>query len=513
MRFNESTYPTFATALALKELGIQEIGYESDEGLISLTSAGGTTRYVPVDANGQMLIYYHGPYRTFRYISVHSLLNDIYPNNAQTNFLEFFRNKVVFVGASAAGLYDLRATPRQPSFPGIEVHTNIFHQLMKGHFIRQTSTLKQILVILALGLISGLIFAATSPTVGIISGLLLSASYVAANLFAFNHHQLWLPMVAPLLTIFATFSIQYVYRYVVEERSKRAIRNVFSRYVSSNVVEELLKNPDKVALGGEKRVCTVLFSDLAGFTTWSEQSEPEELVKLLNHYFTEMTHIIFKNGGTLDKYQGDAIMAIFGAPMDVGNHAAQACKAALEMQMRLEEVRKSWAAAGLPQLVQRIGINTGQMIVGNMGSDIRFDYTVIGDSVNLGARLEGVNKVYGTATLISETTLQMAGDAIITRPLDLIRVKGKKAPVRIHDLVGVAGEPMNDKLLDLLEAYNQGHQYFTAGKWEWATKQFAKALQINKADGPSKVFFIRCRKYMENPPEEGWDGVYKLNSK
>jgi adenylate cyclase len=279
------------------------------------------------------------------------------------------------------------------------------------------------------------------------------------------------------------------------------------------VVEELLANPEKIKLGGERKNCTVMFSDVAGFTTISEQLTPEALVKLLNDYLTEMTNIVFEYDGMLDKYEGDAIMAVFGAPLDHGNHAVQACAAALMMQTQLVKLRELWARQNRPKLEARLGLNSGDMVVGNMGSEIRFDYTVMGDAVNLGARLESANKEYGTSIMIGVNTLSKAGDQIIVRELDLLKVMGKNEPVKVFELVGLKDSGIPDKKKQILDIYREGYENYKAKNWQNAKNYFNQVLAIDRLDGPSKTYVKRCDLFIVNPPAEDWDGVYTMLKK
>jgi len=252
---------------------------------------------------------------------------------------------------------------------------------------------------------------------------------------------------------------------------------------------------------------------VAGFTTISEQLEPEELVHLLNEYLTEMTNIVFKYEGMLDKYEGDAIMAVFGAPVERGNHAYQACATALEMQQRLVAMREVWRKQNRPELRMRVGINTGPMVVGNMGSESRFDYTVMGDAVNLGARLEPANKIYGTNIMIGDGTVKKAGDLIIARPLDLLRVKGKTEPVWVYELLGLSEKGVSDDMMRIIELFKKGLSHYLKRDWDSAINYFMQVLAIKEDDGPAQRYLERCNFFKENPPAEEWDGVYTQTTK
>jgi adenylate cyclase len=281
------------------------------------------------------------------------------------------------------------------------------------------------------------------------------------------------------------------------------------------VVDELIKNPDMVKLGGERKELTVFFSDVAGFTTVSESLTPEELVGLLNEYLTAMTNIVLRYDGMIDKYEGDAIMAVFGTPIPYTDHAYRACIVSLEMQKELINLRAQWKAQGRPELKARIGLNTGPMIAGNMGAADRLDYTVMGDSVNLGSRLEGANKEYGTYIMISEFTRAQCEDRIETRFLDSLRVKGKLKPVRVYEVLGAteSGYPISTVKRKAVEVYEQGLQHYLKQEWDQAIRQFDEALGICPDDSPSEVYRSRCEVFKKNPPGPDWDGVFVMTTK
>ncbi len=264
---------------------------------------------------------------------------------------------------------------------------------------------------------------------------------------------------------------------------------------------------------GERKIITILYVDIAGFTTISEQMSPEKLVTLLNEYLTEMTNIVISNQGMLDKYEGDAIMAVFGAPVEMPEHAELACRSALQMQTRLEKLRLQWEKEGKPALHCRIGINSGDMVVGNMGSHNRFDYTVLGDSVNLASRLEGANKLYDTKIMIGEETYNLVKDKFVSRPLDLLRVKGKNKPVKVYELIAENNNSLPQEFLEMLKEYNEGFENYLKCNWEWAANHFRQVLQIQKQDGPSRLYLLRCQEFQTNPPSEDWDGVFTMKTK
>ncbi len=513
IRFNEHVYPTLAMSMAMQHLHATGVRYYPDTKEVEILTGNGDGIRIPVDDKGRTLIYYSGPFQTFRYISFYSLIYELYKHKDESKILEYFKDKVVIVGASAPGLYDLRSTPRQPSFPGVEVHANVFHQIINHQFIHPFTGGQSFSLMLIIGLIAGLFFTFSRSGRGILFTVILTIAIFTYAWYMFSARLVWVPMIAPTLTVLLTFTIHYAYRYQVEERDKRQIKKLFSHYVTPSIVDEMLKHPDKVKLGGEKKECTVLFSDIADFTALSEKTAPEKLVKFLNEYLNAMTKVILNNQGTLDKYEGDAIMAIFGAPLDIHDHALKACQTALYMQQRLHALREEWQRRKMPNLFQRIGINTGEMVVGNMGSEIRFDYTAIGDAVNLGARLETANKFYGTNILISENTYQKVRDQVIVRQLDMLRVKGRQEPVKVYELVAMKNDSLDERIKELLNVFQQGYQYYLAQNWDWAMKQFQQALQINGDDGPSRTYLQRCQQFIKSPPPPNWDGVFTFQNK
>ncbi len=290
------------------------------------------------------------------------------------------------------------------------------------------------------------------------------------------------------------------------------VRSVFKHYLAENVVETVLQEADALTFGGQKKHLTVLFSDIRSFTTYSEKYSPEEVVSILGEYLTEMVDVILKYGGMLDKFVGDEIMAVFGAPHYFDDHAERACLTALEMIRTLDKLKEKWEAEGRDSFDIGIGINTGDMIVGNLGSKQIFDYTVIGDAVNLGARLEGINKVYPTVNhiIISEYTKNEISDNLVTRELDSVRVKGKKKPVAIFELVGEREVMVYPE--EFLMHYHRGLELYKRREWERAIDEFKQALQ-HRDDEISKMYIKRCKHFIKYPPAEDWDGVFTLKTK
>jgi adenylate cyclase len=391
------------------------------------------TTVIPLDPRDRMLIDYAGPEGTFRHLSAADVLAGKIPDDA-------LRNRIVFVGGTAAGIYDLRVTPVSPILPGVEKHANVAANILERHFLRRPDwvELLEALGILFWPLLLAWLLPKLRPvtSVGAVA-VLWAASFGLVHL-AFVRG-MWLPLVYPSLALGLTFVGITVYRLFAEERQRLWIKRAFQRFVSPEVVERLVQNPAALQFGGELRNLTVLFSDIRDFTTYTERHPPEEVVHMLREYLTRMTDQVLAHQGTLDKFIGDAVMAIFGAPVPVADHAERACRTALAMVTELEKLQTKWAAEGREPFRIGIGINTGEMVVGNLGSEQLFDYTVVGDGVNLGARLESLNKEHQTKLhiIISDSTYEAARDAIEVRRLGEVVVKGKTKPVTVYELQGL----------------------------------------------------------------------------
>ncbi len=503
--FNNHSYPALALKMYLDLAGVDSIEVRLGEHIV-LYSEDQQVQQIPIDRQGNMLINYVGGFKTFRYISFYDVLEQRLP-------AEYFQNKIVLVGTSLPGLFDLRSAPFNPTFPGVEIHANILYTLLSGQYVEQITPGTAFLMLAGIGAVIGLIIVFLTPLWSVVLIVLAGIVHMFLAYHFFLESNLWIPIVNPVITLIITFAAVYIYKYITEERGKKFIKNTFSYFVTQSVVDELLANPDKIKLGGEKKECTVFFSDVAGFTTIAEQLTPEALVRLLNEYLTEMTNIVFRYNGMLDKYEGDAIMAVFGAPISQPDHAFKACAAALEMQEQLVKLRELWGKQGRPQLHARCGINSGLMVVGNMGSENRFDYTVMGDAVNLGARLEPANKQYRTKIMIGEQTYKLAGDKIIVRGLDLLRVKGKTEPVKVYELLGTPQKGISDRKKQVLDIFNKGFESYLQQNWETAMNYFRQALKIDPMDGPSITYVRRCEQFVQNPPDKDWDGVFTMQTK
>jgi adenylate cyclase len=317
------------------------------------------------------------------------------------------------------------------------------------------------------------------------------------------------PTLASVFTFLGTGGFQFL----AEQKEKRMIKGMFQHYLAKPLVDELIANPEKLKLGGDKKELTVFFSDIESFTSISEGLPPEKLLDNLNEYLSAMTDIVLEYDGMLDKYIGDAILAVWGAPIVREDHAILACKAALQMKRRLRELREIWGREGKPQFRVRIGLNTGWMTIGNVGSHQRLSYTVIGDVVNLASRLEGINKQYNTRVIISESTYKETKEEFQARELDLIAVKGKTEPVRIYELLEEIKNPLSPDKQAFLRKYLDGINQYREKNWEKAIASFEEALAIINTDFPAKLYIERCRHFLQNPPPQDWNGVWIYTAK
>ncbi len=486
---------------------------------------------VPTDSRGRLLINYAGPEKMFPHVSLADFLNDdehmfvqqrtfnkktkrwTEAEDIKVNKKEFLKDKVFILGATAIGIYDLRVTPFEENFPGAETHVNVVDNLMRKDFLRVSNEEEgnMIFVLLFLGLI--LSFALSH--LGAVSGFVTTFGTTLGVLFVdktfYFEEGIVTTVLLPLSLVITVYVVLTFYKYFTEERKKKELKGTFSKYVSPAIVDEVLKDPENLELGGRKERMTVFFSDIRGFTTISEALDPSELTNLLNRYLTPMTEIVFDNKGTLDKYMGDAVMAFFGAPVFYKEHAKYGCRCALKSLEKLKELQIEFKKQGLPEIDIGIGLNTGNMNVGNMGSETVRSYTVMGDSVNLGSRLEGINKQYGTRIIISEFTFNDLEGEFVCREIDWVRVKGKNEPVRIYELM--SEKPLPENRQKMLENFNKGFEHYHEMKFKEALADFDEGNALEPDDPLCLLYKERCENYIKNTPSSDWDGVFIMTSK
>ncbi len=438
------------------------------------------------------------------------------------------KDKIVYVGLTAIGFADDYFAPTSVSgvkMTGVEIHAQTTEMLLRSAYLAPQTVQSTIAIMLGLTLMAGVVLPFFPPVLGSIGILVVFLLYVVANIWhgteaegvmsAAETFTIW-NNVFPAAALLTAYLAVILYRVVFEQAEARATRGVMGKYLSPAVMTEVLKDPDNLELGGVKRDMTVLFSDIRGFTSVSERMDPQDLVAFLNNFLTEMTDIVYVQKGVLDKYMGDCIMAFWGAPLIQPNHAELCVRTGYDMVKRLHQLQKIWISQGLPKLNIGVGVNTGPMTVGNVGSTMRFDYTVMGDAVNLGSRVEGVNKEYGTNMIVTEFTYEAIKDTWVCRYLDLIAVKGKKEPTAIYEVfhpIGESPEPDLTRPEGFMEAWDAAMALYREQKFEEAQEAFEYVRELFFDDGPSMVYVERCEVMAQNPPGDGWDGVFVMTHK
>jgi adenylate cyclase len=394
-------------------------------------------------------------------------------------------------------------------------HATFVDNVLHGQLLDRSQwvVLGEVIAMTLASLLLAWLFSRVGPVAAAPALLAVTAIWAAVAVLALRRFNLVLAMGLPLIQVLSMFLTATTYRFFSEERAKRKARESFSRFLAPAIVDEVLGREGSLKLGGEKRELTALFADIRGFTTISERLDPHRLLELLNQYLTPMTEIIVsRHQGTLDKYMGDAIMAFWGAPQAQPDHALRSCRAALDMLEDLEQLRQGWRTAGLPDIDIGIGLNTGAMSVGFVGSQDRFyNYTILGDAVNLASRLEGANKLYGTRIIIGQNTYDLVHEQVVARQLDLVRVKGKLEPVRIYELMGLA--PASAADIAFIEAFGWGYGAWRAQRWDEAMVHFREADRLRGGDDCAQLYLARCEQMRREPPGPDWDGAYTMESK
>jgi adenylate cyclase len=461
---------------------------------------------IPVDGTSAILVPYRGARKHFPYVSMVDVLN----GNAEPTVL---KDRLILVGTTAAGLLDLRSTPVEEVFPGVEVHANIISGILEQRIKHrpQYAIGFELVVELLVGLVMSFLLPFISPLLTLLVTLVAFAGIIGITLFAWITWDLVLPMAALLLLTLSIFVFHMSYGFFVESRGKRQLAHLFGQYVPPELVDEMSQHPQEVTLEGQSREMTVLFSDVRGFTGISEGLDPKELTQLMNAFLTPMTQIIHKHRGTIDKYMGDAIMSFWGAPLDDPMHARNALLAAFEMNAKLIELQPEFERKSWPEIRIGIGLNTGVMNVGNMGSEFRMAYTCLGDAVNLGSRLEGLTKQYGVTLIVSESTKHSVPE-FEYRELDVVRVKGKDKPVTIYEPIGPV-EDIAKSLRSELRRFHKALVAFRNQEWDIAEREIFSLSQENKICAVYGLYLDRIMHYRNNSPGTDWDGVFTHETK
>ena len=514
-------YPTLVLAAVMDILGIPADGfdYDFDSLVLRLSDTSGTViREIPIDDQGRMFVNYYGRFKTFYYLPY------MYCFDPEMLDPTYWEGKVALVGASLPGLMDLRNTPVQETFAGVEIHANTIHSILQNEFVATTSSQKNFITIVILAVFLGFIVSIPKKPLYTLPVPLLGM--LAWTLYTYNQFFTSLVMweiIRPSISIGGTYLGVFLYNFLVAEKDKRFLKDTFSTYISPELIDQMFDAKEEPQLGGEEGYHTAFFTDIQSFSAFSEKLTATDLVELLNDYLTEMTDTLLENKGTLDKYIGDAIVAFYGAPAPVDDHEYHACLTAVLMQERLSKMRDKWRGEGdrWPEIVHnmqnRIGINTGKMVTGNMGSTMRMNYTMMGDTVNLAARLESSAKQYGIYIQVANETYIPCKDKFTWRDLDFVRVMGKTEPAQVYELIAVAGkETEQDKTI--LKAYHEALELYRNQDWDKAKDAFKAADELEdmfpgRKTNPSRVYIPRCDHWKANQPGDDWDGVWTLTSK
>ena len=444
--------------------------------------------------------------------------------NTVHNVVPFeFVGKKLYYGLTATGTSDLNPMPFDPRYPMVGLHANALNTILDNKIIYEVPKIQVALVIGIIGILLAFGVPALSAAMGGLVTAIIIGAYGWLSFWLFTNQQIWLDMVGPLSTLFIGYLGITVYNYIQEEKNKNFLKESFGTYVSPELIDQMYESGEEPSLGGEEGYHTAFFTDIQSFSAFSEKLTASELVALLNQYLTDMTDVLLENNGTLDKYIGDAIVAFYGAPIDVDDHEYWACKTAIEMQDKLAILREGWQGEGdrWPEIVHnmqnRIGISSGQMVTGNMGSEARMNYTMMGDNVNTAARLESSAKQYGVYIQIADSTYQAVKEKVVVRDLDNVVVMGKNEPVKVWELISEVGQEP-DQYKKILPAYHEALDLYKNQEWSKAIDAFKASDELEEMFGgrktnPSRIYIPRCEHYQENPPGEDWDGVWTLTSK
>jgi adenylate cyclase len=483
---------------------------------VEAAASGAGGRGLPAD---EFLLHYYGPHTagdgrfTFRYLKAAHVIGAALGEAVPEAGPEALKDKIVLVGSIAAGTFDLKRSPLSGQYPGVEVHATAIENLLRGQRVHPVGTAGTAGAALGAALLAavGVVFPRRA-SLKVASGVAAAAVTVGVAFWLFGGATItWLPLAPPLLAVVVATVGAFAWSYLTEDRQRRVVLKALSQYVSPAVAEEIARDPSKLSLGGVRREMTVMFTDIQGFTNLTETMAVEDLSRMLNYYLDEMSGVVLSEHGTLDKYVGDAIMSFWNAPVEQPDHAVRACRAALGMKRREEMIRAELAKLGATGMLTRIGLNTGAMAVGNMGSSQKFNYTVLGDSVNLGSRLEGANKFYGTQILLSESTAAVVRDRFAMRQLDVLRVKGKQQPMAVYELIA-EGAP-DERARELIGRYERALCLYRKQRWDEAEAELRALRRAFPDDGPAAALAARIAKYRADPPPADWDGVYEAKEK
>ncbi|MBI1888018.1 MAG: adenylate/guanylate cyclase domain-containing protein [Nitrosomonadales bacterium] len=512
--FGGAYYESLSLAMVRALLGKAELlpGFAEGEakgygGLewLELDTAGGRLN-IPVDVDVSTLVPYRGRQGSFRYISIADVLHDRVE-------ISQLRDKIMLVGTTAPGLLDMRATPVAEVYPGVEIHANMISGILDQNLKERPAYMigAEVVWLLLIGTALSFLLPQLSPVKAILVSAFMFAITLGLSLLVWHHGNLLLTVANSVVMIALLFALDMSYGYFVESRTKRQITGLFGQYVPSELVEEMAEHPESVSMEGESREMTILFSDVRGFTSISEGLDPKELTLLMNEFLTPLSRVVYKYRGTIDKYMGDCIMAFWGAPLPDAAHARNAILAGIEMQATLKALQPHFKERGWPEIHVGVGINTGRVSVGNMGSEVRVAYTVMGDAVNLASRLEGITKQYGVGIIVGENTRNTVTD-FTYRELDHVRVKGKDKPVAIYEPIGLSTE-VGKALQDEIKLFHEVRRLYLRKDWEQAELQLMNLQRMSPDTALYGIYAERVAYFRKNPPAADWDGVFVFQTK
>ncbi len=508
--YQDNFYEALSLVMVRTLLGIEETKpvFEEDynTGYLSLEKLSLEYLDIPVDKYVQALVPYRGREGSFLYVSA----TDVIHGRVDKKILQ---DAIVLVGTTAPGLFDLRTTPVQKQFAGVEIHANLISGIL-DQTIKQSPAYVdgiEFIQLLLIGCLLTFLFPLLSPLWATFVTLVISSITIATNITFWQYGDLVIPLAASLILIFIIFVANMSYGFFIERRGKLQMASTFGQYIPPDLIDEMNFSEDSYSLEAENQVMTVLFSDIRGFTTISEGLTPAQLSELMNAYLTPMTKIIHENRGTIDKYMGDAIMAFWGAPLENPNHARHALKTAMDMLERLNAIRVEFIERGWSAIYIGVGLHTGMMSVGNMGSEFRMAYTVLGDAVNLGSRLEGLTKVYGVEIIVSETTRDTVPE-FVYRELDIVKVKGKDKPIGIYEPIALEEEITDEELAEM-EKSKKAISAYRKQDWLNARLFFEELQQMLPERKLYSIYLERINNFLNNPPPANWDGVFVHTTK
>ena len=513
--YNGAYYEPLSLAMVRTLLGQTELlpgyaegrkgGYAGLEWLELHTTSG--VLKIPVDGDVATYVPYRGGQGNFVYISIADVLHDrVDP--------ALLKDKLVLVGTTAPGLMDMRSTPVAKVFPGVEVHANMISGILDQNLKERPAYMlgAEVVWLLLIGITMTLLLPQLSPAKAMLASLLVFTGTTGLSLVSWQYGNILMPVANSWVMIALIFALDMSYGFFVESRTKRQITSLFGKYVPTELVDEMSKNPEQVvSMEGESREMTILFSDVRGFTTISEGLDPRELSQLMNEFLTPLSRVISKHHGKVDKYMGDCIMAFWGAPKPLPEHARNAIMAGMEMLQTLEKLQPHFKERGWPEIHVGVGINSGRVSVGNMGSEVRVAYTVMGDEVNLASRLEGITKKYGVGIIVGENTRNAAPD-FVYRELDHVRVVGKDKPVAIYEPIGLAAE-VSRELHDEVKLFHEMRRLYRRQDWDQAELQLMNLQRMSPGTALYRIYAERIDYFRRNPPAADWDGVFVFQTK